>query len=106
MMYMQDMLPWNKNEQNHICSANVFNESIKTTVEGIESDGCYKLGRNSFPIFDVTEHEFKSNMEASRQRCRFTTEKVAKFSRQNRITPFYIRWTDEATGKAYIRRVK
>lgn len=90
-----------------INSANVFNESISTDVESVTSDATYKKGFSDFPIFDVTEQEFNANMEVHRQRCRFKSPKVVEYMQKTRYkNPFYIRFTEEASGKQYIRKIK
>lgn len=98
--------PWGGDELTQISWSNLFDESVNTDVEGLQSDGVYRVGSTEYPVFDVTEDEFKRNMEALRQRCRFTTEKVNQYLRNTRYRKdFFIRMTDES-GKQYIRRVK
>ena len=101
------MRTWDPRQENDIIQPdNIFNESVETDVEGIASDGVYKKGFDSFPLFDVTENEFLSNMETHRQRCRFTTPKVAEYMQNSRYKkPFYIRYQNEQ-GKIYVRKVK
>jgi hypothetical protein len=85
----------------------MFNESIETDVAGVQSDAVYKKGFAEFPVFTVTEEEFMGNMEGHRQRCRFKSEKVAKYMAETRYKkPFYIRYENEATGKTYLRKIK
>lgn len=102
------MRTWDPRQENDIIHVqNIFNESVETDVDGINSDGIYKKGFDSYPIFDVTEEEFHGNMETHRQRCRFKSEKVAEYMRQSRYRkPFYVRYTNEQSGKTYIRKIK
>ena len=84
---------------------NFFNESIETDVPGITSDGVYKRGTDSFPVFTVTSKEFNANMESYRKRVRLDG-KAGEYLRSTRYNkPFYIQYTDES-NKTYIRKIK
>ena len=86
---------------------NLFNEKIDTDVNDLESDAVYRRGAAAFPVFDCTKDEFLNNMESHRQRCRFNSEKIAKYMKETRYkSPFYIRYTDEDTNKSFLRKIK
>lgn len=101
--------PWSRSsgiDNERVLAENYFNEVFETDVPGLYSDGTYKKGIDSYPVFNVNNKEFSSNMEEFRKRMRFTG-KAAEYLRNTRYTKsFYIRYVDEQTNKAYLRKVK
>lgn len=77
---------------------------VATDVEGVMAAGT----KDSLHVFDVDRNDFYNNMSADRKRTRFKADTAAsQYLRGTKYkNPFYVRYTDETDGKAYIRKVK
>jgi len=80
-------------------------EGFKTDVTDVFADAEVKQGKDTYPVFDVTDNEFNQNGQYGRKRMRFTgnAQKYMQGTKYNR--PFFIRNT-AANGKQYTRRIK
>ena len=80
---------------------------FETDVTDLRSDDVVRVGKDSFPCFDVEHGEFYQNMQDGRRRLRFKSgtgaQKYMSQTKYNRA--FYIRHTDGA-GKKFVRRIK
>lgn len=79
----------------------------ETDVTDVRSDDVVKVGKDSFPCFDVEHGEFYQNMQDGRRRLRFKSDTPAQkyMSKTKYNRSFYISHTDSA-GKKYVRKIK
>lgn len=79
-----------------------------TDVEDVNADDVIKKGKEEYPVFNVSQDEFWSNMKADRKRLRFKNgSKAQQYMRRTRngARPFYIK-THDQNGKEYVRKVR
>lgn len=80
---------------------------FKTGVTGVFADDQVARGTDKFPVFNVSQKEFNSNLTADRRRMRFSSGSTVQGYMQgtNYTRPFYVQYSDEKSGKTYRRKV-
>ena len=83
----------------------VDQKGFDTDVEGCRSDDVVKTGNIEFPVFDVDDNTFMTNMKKDRKRIRFkngsSAQKYMSKTKYNR--KFYIQTRDK-NGNVNLRR--
>jgi len=79
---------------------------IPTDVDGVYAQSVVKHGSTEFPVFDVEESDFFSNMTDNRKRTRFKSGSAAQqyMAKTKYSIPFYVR--TQKDGKMYTRKIK
>ena len=83
-------------------------EGFETDVEGIYADDKVQYGQEEYPVFDISQEEFFSNLTSDRKKLRFKNgSKVMQYKNKtkNSLRPFYIRTTDQ-NGQSYTRKLR
>lgn len=91
---MGEFVPFNSREDR--TDPGISNGEVQTDVDGVNANGEYSIGMESFPIFDVDNEDFARSGRGLRNKVQWQTDSVRDYSQKSgNGRPFYIRHNEQ-----------